>query len=161
VVERTGSEPDVLRGVRPGGSRAGRRVRGHQVQAATYLKGLGVDDRILAAITGHDDPRSVEKYAKVQGNSIRRVLARPNGAEVHRRNVEIYSLETQHPANEEGGAGMSEDSNPSLSATPGAAVGATGDRMFLGEMAERSKARAWRARVPKGTVGSNPTLSAN
>ncbi len=30
----------------------------------------------------------------------------------------------------------------------------------LGEMAERSKARAWRARVPKGTVGSNPTLSA-
>ena len=29
-----------------------------------------------------------------------------------------------------------------------------------GEMAERLKAHAWKACVPKGTVGSNPTLSA-
>ena len=29
-----------------------------------------------------------------------------------------------------------------------------------GEMAERPKAHAWKACVPKGTVGSNPTLSA-
>jgi hypothetical protein len=42
-----------------------------------------------------------------------------------------------------------EGSNPSLSANS-----------FSGEMAERPKARAWKARVPKGTVGSNPTLSA-
>jgi hypothetical protein len=34
-------------------------------------------------------------------------------------------------------------------------------RLERGEMTERSKVRAWRARVPqKGTVGSNPTLSA-
>ena len=31
---------------------------------------------------------------------------------------------------------------------------------FSGEMAERLKAHAWKACVPKGTVGSNPTLSA-
>ena len=33
--------------------------------------------------------------------------------------------------------------------------------MLRGEMAERLKAHAWKACVPKGTVGSNPTLSAN
>lgn len=33
--------------------------------------------------------------------------------------------------------------------------------MVIGEMAERSKARAWKVRIPqKGIVGSNPTLSA-
>ena len=32
--------------------------------------------------------------------------------------------------------------------------------MLRGEMAERLKAHAWKACVPKGTVGSNPTLSA-
>ena len=36
-----------------------------------------------------------------------------------------------------------------------------GARGAHGEMAERLKARAWKVRVPqKGTVGSNPTLSA-
>src|SRR5262245_47956073 len=45
-------------------------------------------------------------------------------------------------------------SNPPLSAR-------FRDAPECGEMAERLKARAWRARVPqKGTVGSNPTLSA-
>ncbi len=53
-----------------------------------------------------------------------------------------------------------EGSNPSLSASPGG-TGAVAVSEFSGEMAERLKARAWRARVPqKGTVGSNPTLSA-
>jgi hypothetical protein len=33
--------------------------------------------------------------------------------------------------------------------------------VLRGEMAERLKAHAWKACVPKGTVGSNPTLSAN
>ena len=31
----------------------------------------------------------------------------------------------------------------------------------LGEMAEWLKAHAWKACVPQGTVGSNPTLSAS
>ena len=68
-----------------------------------------------------------------------------------------------------------EGSNPSLSASPltrgpadpgsGPSARLTGlglqSRRINGEMTERSKVRAWRARVPlKGTVGSNPTLSA-
>ena len=42
-----------------------------------------------------------------------------------------------------------EGSNPSLSATQSS-----------GEMTEWLKVHAWNACVPKGTVGSNPTLSA-
>ncbi len=34
------------------------------------------------------------------------------------------------------------------------------ERVIPGEMAERLKAHAWKACVLKGTVGSNPTLSA-
>ncbi|MHC4494135.1 MAG: hypothetical protein ACYTDU_21315 [Planctomycetota bacterium] len=48
---------------------------GTKHSTATYLKGLGADDRLLAAIMGHRDPRSVEKYAKVQGTAIRSALA--------------------------------------------------------------------------------------
>ncbi|HME74041.1 MAG TPA: enoyl-CoA hydratase-related protein [Myxococcota bacterium] len=39
-------------------------------------RSLGADDRLLAAIMGHGDPRSVEKYAKVQGTAIRSALAK-------------------------------------------------------------------------------------
>ena len=42
-----------------------------------------------------------------------------------------------------------EGSNPSLSAN-----------QISGEMAERLKAHAWKACVPRGTEGSNPSLSA-
>ncbi len=49
---------------------------GTKHSTATYLKGLGADDRLLAAIMGHSDPRSVEKYAKVQGKAIRSALAK-------------------------------------------------------------------------------------
>ena len=52
---------------------------GTKHSTATHLKGLGADDRLLAAIMGHTDPRSVEKYAKVQGNAIRTALARLDG----------------------------------------------------------------------------------
>ena len=49
---------------------------GTKHSTATYLKGLGADDRLLAAIMGHSDIRSVEKYAKVQGKAIRSALAK-------------------------------------------------------------------------------------
>jgi integrase len=48
---------------------------GTKHSSATHLKGLGADDRLLASIMGHRDPRSVEKYAKVQGKAIRSALA--------------------------------------------------------------------------------------
>jgi site-specific recombinase XerD len=44
--------------------------------SATYLKELGADDRLLAAIMSHSDPRSVEKYAKIQGTAIKSALAK-------------------------------------------------------------------------------------
>ena len=43
---------------------------------ATHLKALGADDRLLAQLMGHRDPRSVEKYAKLQGTAIRAALRR-------------------------------------------------------------------------------------
>jgi integrase len=49
---------------------------GTKHSTATHLKSLGADDRLLAAIMGHGDPRSVEKYAKVQGTAIRSALAK-------------------------------------------------------------------------------------
>ena len=49
---------------------------GTKHSSATHLKGLGADDRMLAAMMGHADTRSVEKYAKVQGTAIRSALAR-------------------------------------------------------------------------------------
>ena len=49
---------------------------GTKHSTATYLKGLGADDRLLAAIMGHSDPSSVDKYAKVRGQSIRSALAK-------------------------------------------------------------------------------------
>jgi integrase len=49
---------------------------GTKHSSATYLKGLGADDRLLATIMGHRDPRSVQVYAKVQGTAIRSALAK-------------------------------------------------------------------------------------
>jgi integrase len=43
---------------------------------ATHLKAMGADDRILARLMGHRDPRSVEKYARLQGSAIRNALFR-------------------------------------------------------------------------------------
>jgi hypothetical protein len=53
------------------------------------------------------------------------------------------------PLLREYGVTLIEGSNPSLSA-----------KLIPGEMAERLKAHAWKACVPKGTEGSNPSLSA-
>src|SRR4029453_11080687 len=49
---------------------------------ATALKGAGVDDRVIARLLGHGDPRSVERYSKVQTAVIASALARlrPPGA---------------------------------------------------------------------------------
>ena len=58
---------------------------GTKHSTATHLKGLGADDRLLAAIMGHRDPRSVEKYAKVQGRAIRGALARLENPKRRRR----------------------------------------------------------------------------
>ena len=49
---------------------------GTKHSTATHLKSVGVDDRILASIMGHSDSRSVQRYAKVQGATIRRTLTR-------------------------------------------------------------------------------------
>jgi integrase len=43
---------------------------------ATHLKGLGADDRVLAALMGHRDLRSVEKYAKLTPQIVSRILGR-------------------------------------------------------------------------------------
>ena len=51
-------------------------MRGTKHSTATHLKGLGADDRLLAAIMGHKDSRSVEKYAKVQSRTIKSALAK-------------------------------------------------------------------------------------
>ncbi len=49
---------------------------GTKHSSATYLKSLGVDDRLLAELMGHRDPRSVQKYAKLDGSAIRAGLER-------------------------------------------------------------------------------------
>lgn len=49
---------------------------GTKHSTATQLKALGADDRLLAEVMGHRDPRSVQKYAKLQGSAIRSGLAR-------------------------------------------------------------------------------------
>ncbi len=49
---------------------------GTKHSTATHLKALGADDRLLAQLMGHRDPRSVEKYAKLQGSTVRSALAR-------------------------------------------------------------------------------------
>jgi integrase len=49
---------------------------GTKHSSATALKALGADDRVLAALMGHRDSRSVEKYARLQGSAIRSELAR-------------------------------------------------------------------------------------
>ena len=43
---------------------------------ATSLKARGEDDRVLAQLMGHHGPRSVEKYAKLEGSAIRSVSQR-------------------------------------------------------------------------------------
>jgi integrase len=60
-------------------SKVGVRVslyEGTKHSTATHLKGLGADDRLLASIMGHTDIRSVEKYARVQGRTIKNALAK-------------------------------------------------------------------------------------
>ena len=37
---------------------------------------LGADDRVLAALAGHRDPRSIEKYAKLEPATIASALKR-------------------------------------------------------------------------------------
>ena len=49
---------------------------GTKHSTATHLKALGADDRLLAQLMGHRDPRSVEKYAKVGSSAIRAGLER-------------------------------------------------------------------------------------
>ena len=43
---------------------------------ATRLKALGADDRVLAALAGDRDPRSIEKYAKLEPATIASALKR-------------------------------------------------------------------------------------
>jgi integrase len=43
--------------------------------SATHLKALGADDRVLARLMGHRDPRSVERYARLDGSAIRSLVA--------------------------------------------------------------------------------------
>ena len=51
---------------------------GTKHSSATYLKAQGVDDRVLAKIMGHSDPRSVEKYAKIEGETLRATMSKLN-----------------------------------------------------------------------------------
>jgi len=41
----------------------------------TALKALGADDRVIAELFGHSDPRSVQYYAKVQSQTVRSAVA--------------------------------------------------------------------------------------
>ncbi len=43
---------------------------------ATHLKARGADDRLLAHLAGHRDPRSIEKYARLQDGAVRAALHR-------------------------------------------------------------------------------------
>lgn len=43
---------------------------------ATHLKALGADDRVLAQLAGHRDPRSVAFYAKLDASMVRSALHR-------------------------------------------------------------------------------------
>lgn len=59
--------------------RAGVRVslyEGTKHSLATALKGAGVDDRVIARLLGHGDPRSVERYGRVQTAVVSAALAR-------------------------------------------------------------------------------------
>jgi len=49
---------------------------GTKHSTATRLKALGADDRVLAALAGHRDPRSIEKYAKLEPATIASALRR-------------------------------------------------------------------------------------
>jgi len=49
---------------------------GTKHSTATRLRALGADDRVLAALAGHRDPRSIEKYAKLQPATIASALKR-------------------------------------------------------------------------------------
>jgi len=42
---------------------------------ATALESAGVDNRTLAKILGHRDPRSVGKYGKIQNQAVRSALS--------------------------------------------------------------------------------------
>lgn len=43
---------------------------------ATHLKALGADDRVLAKLAGHRDPRSVAFYAKLDASTVRNAIHR-------------------------------------------------------------------------------------
>lgn len=49
---------------------------GTKHSTATHLKALGADDRVLAALAGHRDPRSVQFYAKLDSTMIRSAIER-------------------------------------------------------------------------------------
>jgi len=49
---------------------------GTRRSTATHLKSQGADGRLLARLMGHRDPRSVEKYAKLDASAIRAGLER-------------------------------------------------------------------------------------
>ena len=53
------------------------RSRGRSTRlTATRLKALDADDRVFAALAGHRDPRSIEKYAKLEPATIESALKR-------------------------------------------------------------------------------------
>jgi len=52
---------------------------GTKHSTATRLKALGAD-RVLAALAGHRDPRSIEKYAKLEPATIASALKRLRAA---------------------------------------------------------------------------------
>lgn len=71
--------PETMRRVwRKACTRAGVKVslyEGTKHSRATFLKSLGADDRVLQALMGHRDRRSVEFYAKLSGSALRRALS--------------------------------------------------------------------------------------
>lgn len=43
---------------------------------ATHLKSIGADDRVLATLAGHRDPRSIMKYARLSPTTVANALRR-------------------------------------------------------------------------------------
>jgi len=49
---------------------------GLEHSSATHLKALGADDRVLAQLAGHRDPRSILRYAKLEPGTVATALRR-------------------------------------------------------------------------------------
>lgn len=49
---------------------------GLEHSTASRLKALGADDRVLAQLAGHRDPRSITRYAKLEPGTIASALKR-------------------------------------------------------------------------------------